>query len=139
VDCPWANPFNGRSALAESVSADANAFLSSSQSTSLLPGKIHMIRCPDANICEPSEVGICYRELLKIICTQRRITSVSFHSEGFLLAVGGDDKRLRIFNVDGDKNRKLSAVCFADMPIKRLSFLGISCCNGATRSLVYDP
>jgi len=70
-------------------------------------GSVHMQRMADANICEPSN---------------KKISAVSFHPEGNLLLVAGEDKFLRFFQFDGDKNEKRLSVRINDMVIQRATF-----------------
>lgn len=75
----------------------------------LQPGKLNINRLVDANAAEPS------KEAIKV---------VKFHSSGNLLMVGGMDKHLRFFRIDGEKNEKQLSVKFNDMAIQSASFIG---------------
>jgi len=77
----------------------------------VLPSKkINIRRLVTANIAEPSN---------------EPITSVKFHpSNNNLLMVGGMDKHLRFFRIDGDKNEKQISCKFNDYPIMTSMFLG---------------
>jgi len=77
----------------------------------LPPSRIDILRLIDANVSEPSK---------------DTISTVKFHSSGDVLMVGGADKTLRFFKVDGDKNAKQLSVRFNDMGISAASFLGAS-------------
>ena len=85
-----------------------------SNRTPLPSGRIDISRLIDANAAEPSKSAI---------------TTVKFHndtSNGTLLMTGGNDRFLRFFRVDGDKNEKTLSVRFNDMPISCATFLGNS-------------
>ena len=77
----------------------------------VLPSKkINIRRLVSANVAEPSK---------------EPISSVKFHpSNSNLLMVGGMDKHLRFFRIDGDKNEKQISVKFNDYPIMSSYFLG---------------
>jgi U3 small nucleolar RNA-associated protein 18 len=77
----------------------------------LAPGRVDMLRLPDANVAEPS---------------QGAITAVDFHSSGSVMLTGSGDSNLRVFRVDGDKNEKQLSVSFDGMAIGRARFLGTS-------------
>ncbi len=87
-------------------------------SNKLPPSKIDIIRAVDANIDEPSSKPINGAVILSynIHCSHIHnninfiyivhIIALSFHSSGSVLVTGGDDKMLRLFRVDGEKNEK---------------------------------
>ncbi|VFQ81124.1 unnamed protein product [Cuscuta campestris] len=76
-------------------------------STKLLPGILEHSRLVDANKKEYSNGPI---------------NSVQFHKNRQLLLVGGLDKRLQFFQVDGKENPKIQTVYIEDCPIKKASF-----------------
>lgn len=78
-------------------------------SRSLQPGKIGVKRVRDANSNEPAG-GV--------------VSSVQFHAAGHLLLVGSMDKKLRFFEVDGERNRKVASVHFPDLPVRDARFAG---------------
>jgi U3 small nucleolar RNA-associated protein 18 len=49
---------------------------------------------------------------------------VNFHPNGDLLLVAGEDKHMRFFRIDGDKNEKQLAVRVNDMIIQNATFRG---------------
>jgi U3 small nucleolar RNA-associated protein 18 len=49
-------------------------------------------------------------------------TAVNFHPNGDLLLVAGEDKHMRFFRIDGDKNEKQLAVRVNDMIIQNATF-----------------
>jgi U3 small nucleolar RNA-associated protein 18 len=53
-------------------------------------------------------------------------TALDFHPRGDLLLVAGQDKYMRLFKVDGEKNEKQLAVRFNDMAIQSACFRGSS-------------
>lgn len=55
-----------------------------------------------------------------------RINSLHFHHNGELLMVGGEDKGLKFFKVDGERNEKQLSVKLKDMRISEARFLGTS-------------
>lgn len=73
----------------------------------LQPGYINIVRLKDANQQDPSS---------------STVQSVCFDSSGELLVTAGFDKTLRIFQVDGAKNKKLHGIHFKDLPIHRAAF-----------------
>jgi len=81
------------------------------RSQKLPEGRVDIARLVDANAADVSKSAI---------------TSVSFHHEGNTLMVGSEDRHLRFFRIDGDKNEKVSAIKFAEMKISCASFLGKS-------------
>jgi len=88
---------------------------------------INLRRLVNANINEPSK---------------QSINAMSFHSSGNVLLAAGQDKHVRFFKVDGEKNEKLLTVHVPDMAIRSASFLrASSSCLLAGRSpylLSYD-
>ncbi|XP_060179478.1 U3 small nucleolar RNA-associated protein 18 homolog [Lycium barbarum] len=76
--------------------------------TKLLPGLLEYSRLVDANAVDPSNAPI---------------NSVEFHRNSQLLLVGGLDKKLRFFQIDGKRNTKIQSIFLEDFPIKKASFL----------------
>ncbi|KAM3288575.1 U3 small nucleolar RNA-associated protein 18 [Capsicum chacoense] len=76
--------------------------------TKLLPGLLEYSRLVDANAVDPSNAPI---------------NSVQFHRNSQLLLVGGLDKKLRFFQIDGKRNTKIQSIFLEDFPIKKASFL----------------
>ncbi|EPS74299.1 hypothetical protein M569_00455, partial [Genlisea aurea] len=74
----------------------------------LLPGALEYSRMVDANVNDPSDAPI---------------HSVQFHKNGELLLVGGLDKTLRFFQIDGKKNEVVQSVFLEDFPIRKAVFL----------------
>mmetsp|Transcript_27975 Transcript_27975/g.47883 ORF Transcript_27975/g.47883 Transcript_27975/m.47883 type:complete len:541 (-) Transcript_27975:91-1713(-) len=70
-------------------------------------GQINIKRLVNANIAEPSK---------------QRITAVDFHPTGDLLLVAGEDKHMRFFKIDGEKNEKQLSVRLNDMSIQNAVF-----------------
>ncbi|CAN4107590.1 unnamed protein product [Withania somnifera] len=75
--------------------------------TKLLPGLLEYSRLVDANAVDPSYAPI---------------NSVQFHRNSQLLLVGGLDKKLRFFQIDGKRNTKIQSIFLEDFPIKKASF-----------------
>ncbi|KAL3828011.1 hypothetical protein ACJIZ3_016813 [Penstemon smallii] len=73
-----------------------------------LPGLLEYSRLVDANVKDPSNAPI---------------NSVQFHKNAQLLLVGGLDRTLRFFQVDGKKNDKIQSIFLEDCPIRKASFL----------------
>ncbi|KAL2236450.1 U3 small nucleolar RNA-associated protein 18 homolog isoform X2 [Sesamum indicum] len=78
------------------------------RSMKLLPGFLEYSRLVDANMKDPSS---------------STVNSVQFHKNGQLFLVGGKDKRLRFFHIDGKKNDMLQSVFFEDYQIYKAAFL----------------
>ncbi|XP_009772264.1 U3 small nucleolar RNA-associated protein 18 homolog [Nicotiana tabacum] len=76
--------------------------------TKLLPGLLEYSRLVDANAPDPSNAPINF---------------VQFHRNSQLLLVGGLDKKLRFFQIDGKRNTKIQSIFLEDFPIKKASFL----------------
>ncbi len=74
-------------------------------------GRIDIARLVDANAADVSKSAI---------------SSLAFHHEGTTLMVGSEDRHLRFFRIDGDKNEKVSSIRFAEMKISCAAFLGQS-------------
>lgn len=74
-------------------------------------GRVDIARLVDANAADVSKSAI---------------SSVAFHHEGSTLMVGSEDRSLRFFRIDGDKNEKVSSIRFAEMKISSAAFLGLS-------------
>lgn len=76
--------------------------------TKLLPGLLEYSRLVDANMKDPSHSPI---------------NSVQFHKNAQLLLVGGLDKKLKFFQVDGKKNEMIQSIFLEDCPIRKAAFL----------------
>ncbi|KAL6561655.1 hypothetical protein OROMI_017256 [Orobanche minor] len=76
--------------------------------TKLLPGLLEYSRLVDANMKDPSKAAV---------------KSVQFHKNSQLLLVGGLDKTLRFFQVDGKKNEMIQSIFLEDCPIRKAAFL----------------
>ncbi|CAN4107587.1 unnamed protein product [Withania somnifera] len=76
--------------------------------TKLLLGLLEYLRLVDANAVDPSNAPI---------------NSVQFHMNSQLLLVGGLDKKLRFFQIDGKRNTKIQSIFLEDFPIKKASLL----------------
>lgn len=50
------------------------------------------------------------------------IAAVDFHPSGDLLLVAGEDKHMRFFKIDGEKNEKQLSVRLNDMSIQQAAF-----------------
>lgn len=74
----------------------------------LLPGLLEHSRLVDANSKDPSSGPV---------------NSVQFHKNAQLLLVGGLDRTLRFFQIDGKKNDKIQSIFLEDCPIRKASFL----------------
>ncbi|CAM9328540.1 unnamed protein product, partial [Phaeothamnion confervicola] len=70
-------------------------------------GRIDILRVKDANLTEPAKAAV---------------RAVGFHTTKPLLLAGGWDKTLRLFQVDGVKNRKVQSVFLTDLPISQAAF-----------------
>ncbi|KAL9142919.1 hypothetical protein ABFS82_14G202800 [Erythranthe guttata] len=78
------------------------------RSAKLLPGHLEFSRLGDANLKDPSNAPV---------------NSVQFHKNAQLLLVGGLDRTLRFFQVDGKKNEKIQSIFLEDCPIRKAAFL----------------
>lgn len=78
------------------------------RSVKLLPGTLEYSRLLDANMKDPS-LG--------------PINSVQFHKNAQLLLVGGLDRTLKFFQVDGKKNEMIQSIFLEDCPIRKAAFL----------------
>ena len=85
----------------------SGGFLAKGSRRNLSSGKIDVMRLIDANINEPSK---------------ENILSVKFHPGGDLLLAAGEDKFMRLFKIDGDKNEKVLGVKFSEMSISNACF-----------------
>ncbi|CAH9140592.1 unnamed protein product [Cuscuta epithymum] len=113
----WARPDfpRGGSSLSDDEDSDlengdilrTNEELVVKSNTKLLPGILEHSRLVDANRKEYSNGPI---------------NSVQFHRNSQLLLVGGLDKRLQFFQVDGKENTKIQSVFIEDCPIKKAAF-----------------
>ncbi|KZV51039.1 hypothetical protein F511_01831 [Dorcoceras hygrometricum] len=74
----------------------------------LLPGLLDYSRLIDANVKDPSKGPV---------------NSVQFHKNAQLLLVGGLDRKLCFFQIDGKKNEKIQSIFLEDCPIRSASFL----------------
>jgi len=75
----------------------------------LLPGHVDIVRLVNANIAEPSK---------------QPISAINFHSSSNLLVAAGQDRVVRFFRIDGDKNPKQLSFRVQDMKIDDAKFLG---------------
>lgn len=91
----------------DGIALRTNEDLVVKSSTKLLPGILEHSRLVDANKKEYSNGPV---------------NSVQFHKNSQLLLVGGLDKRLQFFQVDGKENTKIQTVYLEDCPIKKASF-----------------
>jgi len=73
------------------------------------PGHFSMLRLVNANIAEPSK---------------QPITAINFHSTSNLLLAAGQDRHVRFFRIDGEKNPKQLSFRVQDMKIEDAKFLG---------------
>lgn len=78
------------------------------RSTKLLPGLLEYSRLLDANMKDP-----CHGP----------INSVQFHKNAQLLLVGGLDRTLKFFQIDGKKNEMIQSIFLEDCPIRKAAFL----------------
>ncbi|XP_073129315.1 U3 small nucleolar RNA-associated protein 18 homolog [Henckelia pumila] len=78
------------------------------RSMKLLPGLLEYSRLIDANVKDPSKGSV---------------NSVHFHKNAQLLLVGGLDRKLSFFQIDGKKNEKIQSIFLEDCPIRNASFL----------------
>lgn len=78
------------------------------RSMKLLPGLLEYSRLVDANMKDPSHGPI---------------NSVQFHKNAQLLLVGGLDRTLRFFQVDGKKNETIQSIFLEHCPIRKAAFL----------------
>lgn len=78
--------------------------------TSLSNRHLTMIRQIDANVDNPSDQELnCAKNSTPLLT----VLGVRFHPNGNLLLVGGEDKTLRFFRIDGEKNEtQLSKIVF---------------------------
>ncbi|KAL1562332.1 U3 small nucleolar RNA-associated protein 18 [Salvia divinorum] len=86
----------------------SNEDLVLNRSVKLLPGLLEYSRLSDANVKDPS---------------QGPINSVQFHKNAQLLLVGGLDRTLKFFQVDGKKNEMIQSIFLEDCPIRKAAFL----------------
>ncbi|KAG6423441.1 hypothetical protein SASPL_113837 [Salvia splendens] len=86
----------------------SNEDLVLNRSVKLLPGLLEYSRLSDANMKDPS---------------QGPINSVQFHKNAQLLLVGGLDRTLKFFQVDGKKNEMIQSIFLEDCPIRKAAFL----------------
>ncbi|KAH6798608.1 Transducin/WD40 repeat-like superfamily protein [Perilla frutescens var. frutescens] len=78
------------------------------RSVKLLPGVLEYSRLLDANMKDPSHGPV---------------NSVQFHKNAQLLLVGGLDRTLKFFQVDGKKNEMIQSIFLEDCPIRKAAFL----------------
>lgn len=76
-------------------------------STTLPAQNLSVTRVRDANVREPSESVV---------------ESIDWHPNGKLLMTAGQDKTIRLFEIDGENNPKAQGVFFNDMPILHAAF-----------------
>lgn len=89
----------------EDILATAEALVGSNPER-LAPSILNVTRLKDANHEEHS----------------RGLHTLHFHSNAQLMLVGGQDKKLNLFQIDGKKNRKVQGVVFKDTPIVKAWF-----------------
>ena len=82
-----------------------------SQQLSRIGRNLEISRKIDANVVNPSDqplncksFSLLLRSLLHFLLHILGLLGVKFHSNGSLLLVGGEDKVLRFFEIDGEKN-----------------------------------
>lgn len=85
-----------------------NADLVLRRSAKLLPGHLEYSRLCDANMKDP-----CHGP----------VNSVQFHKNAQLLLIGGLDRTLKFFQVDGKKNEMIQSIFLEDCPIRKAAFL----------------
>ncbi|KAH6823039.1 Transducin/WD40 repeat-like superfamily protein [Perilla frutescens var. hirtella] len=78
------------------------------RSVKLFPGVLEYSRLLDANMKDPSHGPV---------------NSVQFHKNAQLLLVGGLDRTLKFFQVDGKKNEMIQSIFLEDCPIRKAAFL----------------
>ncbi|GFP99577.1 U3 small nucleolar RNA-associated protein 18 homolog [Phtheirospermum japonicum] len=78
------------------------------RSAKLLPGLLEYSRLVDANVKDPSKGPV---------------NSVQFHKNAQLLLVGGLDRTLKFFQVDGKKNEMIQSIFLEDCPVRKAAFL----------------
>jgi U3 small nucleolar RNA-associated protein 18 len=106
--------FNAQWAKRSAEDSDAPAALKSTnilfkgRRTAIDPDTIKIARARDANWVEYN---------------QSIVTSLNWHQSGRVLMTAGLDKTVRLFNIDGNENEKLSSVFFKDLPILSSAFL----------------
>lgn len=106
----WKNETRGSSVVESDFSESFGGSNRSNSSDSGRPspsmpirkGTLDVLRCKDANAAEQA---------------QAVVRACAFHPRGELLLAAGLDKRVRFFQVDGDRNRKLHACFLDDLPI----------------------
>ncbi|KAL3623910.1 hypothetical protein CASFOL_032726 [Castilleja foliolosa] len=74
----------------------------------LLPGLLEYSRLVDVNVKDPSKGPV---------------NSVQFHNNAQLLLVGGLDRKLKFFQVDGKKNEMIQSIFLEDCPVRKAAFL----------------
>jgi len=75
--------------------------------TELQPQNLSVTRVRDANVRDPCEAVV---------------QSIGWHPNGKLLMTAGQDKTIRLFEIDGEHNPKAQAVFLNDLPILQASF-----------------
>jgi len=70
-------------------------------------GSIEATRMRDANMEEPNKAVV---------------QSLEFHPSGSVLMTAGLDRKLRFFQVDGVRNKKLESLHFEDLPVHKAAF-----------------
>ncbi|KAL3620627.1 hypothetical protein CASFOL_035539 [Castilleja foliolosa] len=78
------------------------------RSAKLLPGLLEYSRLVDVNVKDPSKGPV---------------NSVQFHNNAQLLLVGGLDRKLKFFQVDGKKNEMIQSIFLEDCPVRKAAFL----------------
>jgi len=89
--------------------ATSGSMLADDKAKALPSGRLDIKRLVDANAAGPSA---------------KEINAVRFHPNGSMLLAAGEDKYLRFFRVDGEKNEMRLSVRFNDMAIKNAQFVG---------------
>lgn len=102
-----ANDYGYKDAKAVGDILRTNEELVVKSSAKLLPGMLEYSRLADANKGEYANGPI---------------NSVQFHRNSQLLLVGGLDKKLRFFQIDGKDNTRIQSIFIEDCPIKKAAF-----------------
>jgi len=97
----------------EAIQGTSMSLLRSSGQRRLQPNQLDIVRCPDANLKDPSNAVV---------------RAVSFHPgsepDSPLLLTAGLDKTLRFFQVGQEESKKIHGIHFPKLPIYTASFLG---------------
>jgi U3 small nucleolar RNA-associated protein 18 len=76
----------------------------------LVPGLLSVKRLADCTVAEPSTSSI---------------TATHFHADGRLFLVASEDKHVKVFKIDEEKNEKQVSVRFQDMMARSAKFVGV--------------